>query len=185
VPISDPWVIDNEDVNIAFSGLGALTPVNLADYTRTVMSVRAESSRFLHDIPVEVSLDNANLDMSALREPIVGLLDCLTAIRGVKLVNATKTIHRHRPRLLPVLDSVIEKYYWFDASIRNKDLFLAFQHMTWGEYGYALIELIRGDLLLVSTQIDQLREAVRGTDFAGASSLRILESLIWYYYAGR
>ncbi len=81
-------------------------------------------------IPVNASLDDPSLDIAELKEPIVGLFDCLTSIEGVKLANATKMTHRHRPALLPVLDSLVLDYYWFSASIHNEELFLPSQTNT-------------------------------------------------------
>jgi hypothetical protein len=86
---------------------------------------------------------------------------------------------------MPILDSVVHNYYRFSISLRDEDLFLRLSAMSWGEFAFSLIAQIRQDLRAVGRQIAEVQRAVAGTPFAGASALRVLESLIWYYYAGR
>ncbi len=185
IAVVDPNIIGDDDVNTAFAGLGARTQRNRDELKRDIRGARKTTSRFLEVIPVHASLDDPSLDIAKLKEPIVGLFDCLTSIEGVKLANATKMTHRHRPALLPVLDSLVRDYYWFSASIHNEELFLSFRNMTWGEYGYSLIELIRADLVAAADELVELKGAIRDTSFGQASSLRLIESLVWYYYGAR
>lgn len=184
VPLSDPDVITAEDVNASFQ-IGARTSVKHADYRTCIDGVRARLSGLLRTIPRNVRLEQPDLDLAAIRTPIIDLFDSMTAIPGMKLANASKIVHRHRPALLPILDSMIDRYYWFSVSLRDEPLFLRLQRMSWGEYAFTLIDQLRQDLLFIEPQLVEVRRAVANTTFAGASNLRLLESLIWYYYAGR
>lgn len=184
VPVVDPYVVSDDDVVTSFQ-IGARTNVNRVDYRSSIGAIRERMSGFLRAIPRDARLDSPGLDLDAVREPIIGLFDCMTGIAGMKLGNASKIVHRHRPALLPILDSVVRDYYWFAISLNDEGLFLRLARMGWGEYAFTLMSQLRQDLLAVEPQLGVLRRAVTGTTFTGASAMRILESLIWYYYAGR
>jgi hypothetical protein len=185
--VRDPQTVTGEDVEISFSGAKARTSVNHVDYKENIAKRQDELSEFLKEIPVGVAIEGDGDTLDALRKPIVGLYDCLTAIPGVGLANATKLTHRHRPAFFVLLDSAIRKYYWSSTSIRDEERFLRLKRLGWGEYAFALLELFREDLCAVEVmdKIDQVRDAVREQRFASISRARLLESLIWYYYFGR
>lgn len=164
IPLADPHVISEADVEASFRGARARSNVNCSAYKAAFRKRQAEISDLLRAIPADVSLEDA--DLSQLRAPIVQLYDCLMAMKGVKLANATKVTHRHRPRPLPVIDSALDYYYWYATSIRNEDRWLQLRRVVgWGEYAFALLSLFREDLCAVTGQIDRVRQAVQGTPF--------------------
>jgi hypothetical protein len=183
IPLADQHVVTDADVDASFSGDRARSNVNRNDYKAAFREHQAEISELLRAIPADVCLEDADLDQPGI--PIVSLYDCLMAMKGVKLANATKVTHRHRPRLLPVIDSALDNYYWYATSMRNGNRWLQIRDVGWGEYALALLSLFREDLRAVVGQIDRVRQAVKGTPFAGISRVRTLEALIWYYYLGR
>ena len=183
--VNDPFAITDNDVDISFSGIGARSSVNRDVYKAQIREKLAELNTFLREIPSETMLED--LDLAEVRGPIVGLIDCLTDLKGVKIANATKITHRHRPGLLPIVDSVLENYYKYAISIRDECRFQDLKRartQSWGMYYLAILDQIREDIRATTDQLDQLRQEIAGTEYAGASRLRILESLIWYYYAG-
>jgi len=188
IALADPFRITDQDVDASFS-IGARNAIKREEYKRGIHAVHDELTRFLQKIPPDSALENPNLDMHAMREPIVGLLNCLTGVSGAKLANATKILHRFRPKLLPVIDSVLQNYYWYAISMKDEARFIELTR-SWkgaqgGEYAYLLMQLFRDDLCAVMPQLLEVRDAVERTAFAAASPVRILEGLIWYYYAGR
>jgi hypothetical protein len=184
LPLADPDAVSDADVDAAFD-IRARNNVNRAEFRQRVADVRDELGVFLREIPVNASLSDPGLDLAAIRPAVVGLLDRMTRVGGMKLANATKIVFRHRPRLLPILDSVVRDYYGFSISLRDEELFLRIGTMGWGDYAFVLMEEMRRDLLAVGDQLARVRTALSGTSYAGMSDLRMLESLVWYYYAGR
>lgn len=184
VLLADLHVITDDDVEISFSGARARSNITRRAYKAAFRQRQPEISAFLRAIPADMALED--VDLNQLRIPIVNLYDCLMAMRGVKLANATKVTHRHRPQLLPVIDSALDCYYWYATSISNEDRWLQLRRVVgWGEYAFALLSLFREDLCAVVSHIDQVRQAVQGAPFGGISRVRTLEALIWYYYLGR
>jgi hypothetical protein len=183
VPLADPNIISDDDVDVSFRGARARSNVNRIAYKAAFRERQQEITGLLRAIPADVALEDADLDQ--LRTPVVRLYGCLMAMRSVKLANATKATYRHRPRLLPVIDSALNDYYWYATSIRDEARWLPLHRMGWGEYAFAVLSLFRDDLCAVVTPIDQVRRAIGGTPFAGISRVRLLEALIWYYYLGR
>jgi Family of unknown function (DUF6308) len=184
IPLADPHVITDTDVDASFRGARARTSINRVSYKAAFRKKQEQISGLLRSIPADIGLEDA--DLNRLRAPIVGLYDSLMAMKGVKLANATKVTYRHRPRLLPIIDSALEYYYWYAISICNEDRWLQLRRVVgWGDYAFALLSLFREDLCAVIGQVDQVREAVRDSPFASISRVRVLEALIWHYYFGR
>ena len=104
------------------------------------------------------------------------------------MAGATKLLARFRPGLIPVIDSVVEDYLWFSTSIRHenrfRDLQRAWNRAPKGDYIFLLLELLRDDLRGALQGIDKVLEACASESFANASRVRVVESLIWFYYAG-
>jgi hypothetical protein len=183
VPVSDPHTITDEDVDTHFR-LGARSSVKRDAYKKGIRGCKEQISKFLRAISIRAAIEDDGC-LTDLRKPIVGLYDCLTGMKGVKLANATKLTHRHRPKLLPVLDSALENYYWYSTSIRDEDRFLQLRRLDRGEYAFAILDLFREDLRAVVGQIDAVKRTVKESPFSDISRARLLESLIWYYYFGR
>lgn len=121
-------------------------------------------------------------DLEAYRQPLVELFERVIR-KHIGLAVATKALYPLRPAFLTVLDSVLENYYWFASSIRDEPLFRRLQACRWGEYTFELLALIRADIRGARTAIDEVRANIEGEPFANASRVRIVESLIWWYYA--
>jgi hypothetical protein len=120
----------------------------------------------LRAIAVDASLVGSGdtVPWLALRE----LFDAFEGIRGVGLSKATKALHRKRPALIPMLDSVVQKYL-ADDDPGAQALFAD-----------RALELVRGyksDLDRNQVALSSLQREI-GRD-RKLSEVRILDLLIW------
>ena len=97
------------------------------------------------------------------------LFDAFANIRGVGFSKMTKTLHRKRPALIPMLDSVVQKY------LEDDDL------GTQAPFGERALGLVRG----YKRDLDRNRAAVRAVRRELArrnlelTEVRIVDLLIW------
>ena len=98
----------------------------------------------------------------------------ITAICNVhrsKLAVATKILHKKRPGLIPIFDSVVEGHYWprWCPSVKGR---------SWGDYAVALTRLVHKDMRSVAGELCDLRCLLkeRGTPMTGC---RIFNALMW------
>lgn len=178
-PPRDPNVIDpGPDVDRVYR-LGARTPRSA--YVNLINAHGAKLSDCLRSIPADVELEDA--DLESIRKPIVELFDAVSG-KHLKMAGATKLLFPFRPRLLPVIDSVVDQYYWFATSIGDEPAFRRLAAIEgWGEYIFELLRLMQADVDAARSEIDDVLAACSGHAFSKASRVRVLESLIWHYYA--
>ena len=176
---SDPNVVDAaRDIDRVYQ-LGSRTP--RAAYAELLRDHGKEITVCLRRIPADVALEGANL--SSVKDPIVRLFDIACGVKHVKMAGATKLLHPFRPKIIPVIDSVVENYYWYATSIRDEKAFRKLSTPSNGDYVFAMLALMQTDLVAARSTIDQLLASCRQSPFATASRVRVLESLIWQYYA--
>lgn len=161
--------------------LGART--KKSTYQELIQTHGADISSILKDIP-DIAIEDANL--SSLRPQIIPLFNLVLDVKGIKLAGATKLLSPFRPKLIPVLDSVIAQYYWHSTSIQNEPQFRnleAAYNVSWGEYVLELMQLIKEDVEAAKDQIDRILHACSEKPYSTISRIRVVESLIWFYYA--
>jgi hypothetical protein len=97
------------------------------------------------------------------------LFDAFDGIRGVGFAKATKALHPKRPALIPMLDSVVQRYLAADDPGA---------HAPFGERALGLVRGYKRDLDLNRPALRVLRRqlARRGHEL---SEVRILDLLIW------
>jgi hypothetical protein len=131
-----------------------------------VLKRRRRIERALRAIAIDASLVGPG---DSVPWPALGeLFDAFGGIRGVGLSKATKTLHRKRPALIPMLDSVVQKYLAGDD--------------PGGQAPFAerALDLVRGyksDLDRNQVALSTLRREI-GRD-RELSEVRILDLLIW------
>lgn len=143
----------------------------------------SELDKYLREIPQNIAIEDC--DLKKYREPIISLYRLLMQTDGIKLAVATKLIYPFRPFLLPVIDSILEEYYWYAISIRDEAAFRRLEEqysISWESYAFEIILLIQRDVISVKEQVDLLLRACSNSDFSQCSRMRIVESLIWFYY---
>ena len=77
-----------------------------------VLERRGEIERALRKIPSDASL--ADVASSVPWIPLTALFEAFADIRGIGLAKMTKSLHRKRPALIPMLDSVVQAYLTSD-----------------------------------------------------------------------
>jgi hypothetical protein len=138
----------------------------------TILERRRAIERALRAIAPNASLAGADKSVPwlALRE----LFDAFAGIRGVGFSKTTKTLHRTRPALIPMLDSVVQKY------LENDDL------GAQAPFGERALELVRGykrDLDRNRAAMRALRQELAGRGYR-LTEVRILDLMIWSVEAG-
>jgi hypothetical protein len=131
-----------------------------------VLERRGRIERALRAIAFDASLvgSGESVPWLALRQ----LFDAFAGIRGVGLSKATKTLHRKRPALIPMLDSVVQKYLEDDDPGAQA---------PFGERALALVRGYKSDVDRNRAALSTLRRDLgRGREL---SEVRILDLLIW------
>jgi hypothetical protein len=131
-----------------------------------VLKRRRRIERALRAIAVDASLVGSGdtVPWLALRE----LFDAFADIRGVGLSKATKALHRKRPALIPMLDSVVQRYLADDDPGA---------HAPFSERALALVRGYKSDVDRNRVALSTLRREIgRGCEL---SEVRILDLLIW------
>jgi hypothetical protein len=101
-------------------------------------------------------------------------------VDGVGIAVATKVLHRKRPHLLPMFDSVLVKHY-LDLP-RDRELPLAlYDKRRAGDFAQQLVEAARRDVVEAQYELDALREVLAHDGFH-VGRVRILDALLWTEY---
>jgi hypothetical protein len=159
---SPPQSFGEVDLRLANRGGARISASEIA----AVLKRRRTIERGLREIAFDSSLMTRGdtVPWPALRQ----LFDAFAGIRGVGLSKATKALHPKRPALIPMLDSVVQKYLVDDDP------------GTQAPFGERAVALVRG----YKSDLDRNRAALtalRGELGPGQelSDVRILDLLIW------
>lgn len=180
VAVESPHVVSSNDVDAVYR-LGMRG--GRSSYATLLRTQGATLTRLLRRIPLNVMLEEA--DLTSLRRPMVDLFNAARAPR-LLLAGSTKLLYRFRPGLFVVLDSVVANYYWYATSISDEPRFRQLERAkakSLGDYVFDLMQLLQWDVLGARAAIDRVSRACSDEVFAGAPRVRIVESLIWFYYA--
>jgi len=132
-----------------------------------ILERRGAIERALQAIAPHASLAEVAISVPWL--PLRQLFDAFADIRGVGFSKMTKALHRKRPALIPILDSVVQKY------LEGDDL------GAQAPFGERALGLVRGykrdlDRNRVAVRVVRQELARRGHDL---TEVRILDLLIW------
>jgi Family of unknown function (DUF6308) len=158
---SGPASFGERDLRAANRGGARISAAEIAE----ILERRRAIERALRSIAPDASLGAGSVPWMPLRE----LFDAFGDIRGVGFSKMTKALHPKRPALIPMLDSVVQRY------LADDDLGA---EAAFGERGLALVRGYKRDL-------DRNRAAVRAVKHELASrgyevtEVRILDVLIW------
>jgi len=98
------------------------------------------------------------------------LFDGFADIRGVGFSKMTKALHRKRPALIPMLDSIVQAYLTRDDSRTGSTDF--------GERATALVRSYKRDLDRNRSALRVLKRELADRNY-GTTEVRILDLLIW------
>ena len=159
---SKPASFDEEDLRLANRGGARISAAEI----EAILDRRGEIERSLRRIRPDASLaGRGSIPWAAMAQ----LFDAFADIRGIGLSKMTKALHRKRPALIPMLDSVVQSYLT-DDDLGAQALF-----------GERAVELVRG----YKRDLDRNRQPLRaiGRELArrghDLTAVRILDLLIW------
>jgi len=132
-----------------------------------ILERRTRIARALRAIPSDASLVGA--DHSVPWQPVGQLYDAFAGIRGVGLSKTSKALHRKRPALIPMLDSVVQGYLAADDPGKQ---------VAFGERALALIRGYKRDLDCNRAALHTLRRELRQRGHV-LTEVRIIDLLIW------
>jgi Family of unknown function (DUF6308) len=101
--------------------------------------------------------------------PLRQLFDAFAGIPGVGLSKTTKALHRTRPALIPMLDSVVQAYLVDDDPGPRA---------AFGERALGLVRGYKRDLDRNSGALRAIRRELAGHGY-GLTEVRILDLLVW------
>ena len=162
---SGPGSFDEGDLRLANRGGARISAAEIA----AILERRGKIERALRKIHPEASLADATSSVPWI--PLTRLFDAFADIRGVGFSKMTKALHRKRPALIPMLDSVIQAYLTSDDSEQHSS-------ESFAERATTLVRSYKRDL-------DRNRSALRGIQRELANreyrltEVRILDLLIW------
>ena len=141
---------------------------------------RATVEASLSQIPSHIDLlDITPGEPIPAESAIEQAIDSMCEIPRCKLAVATKILHKKRPGLIPIFDSVVEGLYWKSRLITST----CKQADSWGKYAIGLTHLVRADLESVREKIQELREALE-KNHTPLTGCGILNALMWAVLSG-
>ena len=162
---SGPASFVERDLRLANRGGARISAAEI----EAILERRGEIERALRKIHPDASLTVATSSIPWI--PLTRLFDAFADIRGIGFSKMTKALHRKRPALIPMLDSVVQSYLTRDdLGTRSSESF--------GARASALVRSYKRDLdrnrsALRKIQRELARRECRLTE------VRILDLLIW------
>jgi Family of unknown function (DUF6308) len=160
---------DERDLRAANRGGARISAIEIA----AILDRRGQIERALHAIPPTASLvaPAGSVPWSALTR----LFDAFADIRGVGFSKMTKALHRKRPALIPILDSVVQAYLADDPGPGAP--------LPFGARATALVRSYKEDLDRNGGVLGEVRQELASRGYA-LSEVRMLDIVIWSVSAG-
>jgi Family of unknown function (DUF6308) len=151
------------DLRLANRGGARISAAEIA----AILERRRAIERALHAIAPDASLAAAASSVPWL--PLKQLFEAFADIRGVGFSKTTKALHPKRPALIPMLDSVVQKY------LEQDDLGA---QAPFGERALGLVRGYKRDLDRNRAALRAVREELARRGYR-LTEVRILDLLIW------
>jgi transposase len=156
---------DESDLRLANRGGARIAAAEIA----AILERRGEIERALRKIHPDASLADATTSIPWI--PLTQLFDAFADIRGIGFSKMTKTLHRKRPALIPMLDSVVQAYLARgDPGRRSSGSF--------GERATALVRSYKRDLDRNRSALHEIQQELASREHS-LTKVRILDLLIW------
>ena len=165
-----PASFDERDLRRANRGGARISAAEIA----AILERRGEIERALREIQPDASLAGATSSIPWI--PLTQLFDAFADIRGVGFSKMTKALHKKRPALIPMLDSVVQAYLTGDDRATPSSSF--------GERATALVRSYKRDVDRNRAVLREIQRELESRDHQ-LSEVRILDLLIWSVSAGR
>jgi hypothetical protein len=160
---SRPASFGEPDLRLANRGGARISAAEIA----AILERRRAIQRSLRAIAGDASLAGAANSVPWL--PLRQLFDAFADIRGVGFAKMTKALHPKHPALIPMLDSVVQKY------LKDDDLGA---QAPFGERAVALVRGYKRDLDRNQAAVRAVRQELARRGY-GLTEVRILDLLIW------
>jgi hypothetical protein len=162
---SGPMSFDESDLRLANRGGARISAVEIA----ATLERRGEIERALRRVHPDASLADAASSIPWI--PLTRLFDAFADIRGVGFAKMTKALHRKRPALIPMLDSVVQAYLTRDdPGTRSSGSF--------GERATALARSYKRDLDRNRSVLLEIQQELASRTYR-LTEVRILDLVIW------
>jgi hypothetical protein len=162
---SAPFSFDESDLRRANRGGARISAAEIG----AILERRGQIERALRRIPPDASLAVATSSIPWI--PLTRLFDAFADIRGVGFSKMTKALHRKRPALIPMLDSVVQSYLATDDPETRAE----------GSFGVRAVALVRSYKRDLDRNRSALLEIQRELASRGhrLTEVRILDLVIW------
>jgi Family of unknown function (DUF6308) len=167
---SNPASFDESDLRLANRGGARISATEIA----AILDRRGEIERALRKIHPAASLVDATSSVPWI--PLAQLFDAFADIRGIGFSKMTKALHRKRPALIPMLDSVVQAY----LARADPELFSS---RTFGERATALVRSYKRDLDRNGLVLHEIQRELASREYR-LTEVRILDLLIWSVQPG-
>jgi hypothetical protein len=162
---SGPGSFDEGDLRLANRGGARISAVEIG----AILERRGQIERGLRKIDPDASLTAATCAIPWI--PLSRLFETFSGIPGVGFSKMTKALHRKRPALIPMLDSVVQAYLTSDdPGPRSAGSF--------GERATALVRSYKRDLDRNRTVLHKIQRELASREYR-LTEVRILDLLIW------
>jgi hypothetical protein len=162
---SSPFSFGEGDLRLANRGGARISSAEIA----AILERRRGIERALGEIKTDVSLADAS--SSVPWTPLTQLFDAFADLRGVGFAKMTKALHKKRPALIPILDSVVQVYLTRD----DPDMPLP---GPFGERATTLVRSYKRDMDSNCAALRQIRRELAKRSLP-LTEVRILDVLIW------
>jgi Family of unknown function (DUF6308) len=162
--LSRPASFDERDLRLANRDGARISAVEIA----AILERRSAIERGLRAISPDASL--AAAQRSIPWAELTRLFDAFAGIRGVGLSKMTKALHKKRPALIPMLDSVVQAYLATEAV------------GTFGEHATELVRSYKRDLDRNRSGLRALKREL-GRRGHNPTEVRLLDVLIWSVFS--
>ena len=156
---------DESDLRLANRGGARISAAEIG----AILERRGEIECALRKIHRDASL--VEVTSSIPWVPLTRLFDAFADIRGIGLSKMTKTLHRKRPALIPMLDSVVQAYLTRDNPETGSS-------GTFGERATALVRSYKRDLDRNRSVLHEIQRKLASREYR-LTEVRILDLLIW------
>ena len=167
---SGPASFDESDLRLANRGGARISAAQIA----AILERRGEVEEALGQLDPDASLMDAT--NSIPWTPLTRLFDAFADIHGVGFSKMTKSLHKKRPALIPMLDSFVQEYL-------TRDLPRTSSPASFGERATALVRSYKHDLDRNRSALQEIQRALAERGYQ-LTEVRILDLLIWSVSAG-
>jgi len=158
---SGPASFREADLRLANRGGARISAAEIA----AILQRRSAIERALRTIAPEASLTASSVPWLPLRQ----LFDAFADIRGVGFSKMTKALHRKRPALIPMLDSVVQTYLGDDDPGARA---------PFGERALGLVRGYKKDVDQNRAALSAVRQELARRGYP-VTDVRILDLVIW------